>query len=46
MSASDRDEITRFFQAAGGGDPFMDFDFLVGEIKRVNAVVTTVAKAP
>ena len=32
--------------ARTGGDPFMELDFLVGEIKRVNAVDTTVAKGP
>ncbi len=32
--------------ARTGGDPFMDLDFLVGEIERVNGVETTVAKAP
>ncbi len=31
--------------ARTGGDPFMDLDFLVGQIKRVNGVDTTVAKA-
>jgi hypothetical protein len=31
--------------ARTGGDPFMGLDFLVGEIKRVYAVDTTVAKA-
>ena len=32
--------------ARTGGDPFMELDFLVGEIKRVNGVETTVAKGP
>ena len=29
-----------------GGDPFMDLDFLVDQIKRVNAVDSTLAKGP
>lgn len=32
--------------ARSGGDPFMELDFLADQIKRVNAVDTTVAKAP
>ncbi len=32
--------------ARSGGDPFLELDFLVGEIERVNGVETTVAQAP